>query len=59
LSSDRKSSPGPSFSGWGSGKAPGSGSRSNHGEARKELFAEQTPSEAKDEAEKRRRDMAK
>jgi hypothetical protein len=43
----------------GSGKTPGTGSRSNHGESRKELFAKDTPSEAKEEAEKRRRNVAK
>jgi hypothetical protein len=37
----------------------GDGSRSNHGEARKELAAEDKPSEAKEEAEKRRRDATK
>jgi hypothetical protein len=58
-SSDRKSSPGPSSSGTGSGKAPRMGSRPNHGEARKEFFAEDTPLEAKKEAEKRRRDEAR
>jgi hypothetical protein len=43
----------------GSGKTPGTGSRSNHGEARKELVAEDKPSEAKEDAEKQRRNAAK
>jgi hypothetical protein len=43
----------------GLSQGAGSGSRSNHGEARKEFFAEETPSEDKDEAEKRRRNAAK
>jgi hypothetical protein len=46
-------------SGTGLGKTPGTGSRSNHGETRKELVAEDKPSEAKEEAEKRRRESAK
>jgi hypothetical protein len=58
-SSDQKSSQGTTSSGTGSGKTPGTGSRSNHGEVRKELFTEDKPSEAKEEAEKRRRNEAK
>jgi hypothetical protein len=46
-------------SGTGSGKTLGTGSRSNHGEARKELVAEDKPSEAKEDAEKQRRNAAK
>jgi hypothetical protein len=45
-------------SGTDSGKTPGTGSRYNHGETRKELVPEDIPSEAKEEAEKRRRDAA-
>jgi hypothetical protein len=41
------------------GNSPGMGSRSNYGETRKEFFAENKPSEAKEEAEKGRRDAAK
>jgi hypothetical protein len=50
-----------SSSGTGSGKTPGTGIRSNHGEARKEIVEEQNRivSEAKEDAEKRRRDEAK
>jgi hypothetical protein len=51
----------PASSGTGSGKTTGTGSRSNHGEARKEIVEEQNRivSEAKEDAEKRRRDEAK
>jgi hypothetical protein len=45
----------------GSGKTPGTGSRSNHREARKEIVEKQNRivSEAKEDAEKRRRNKAK
>jgi uncharacterized protein with WD repeat len=51
----------PVTTGTGSGKTPGTGSRSNHGEARKDIVNEQNiiDSEAKEEAEKRRRDDEK
>jgi predicted phage gp36 major capsid-like protein len=51
----------PASSGTGSCKIPGMGSRSTHGEARKEIVEEQNRivSEAKEEAEKRGRDEAK
>jgi hypothetical protein len=51
----------PASLGTGSGKTPGTGSRSNHGEARKEIVKEQNriASEAKEDAEKQRRDKAK
>jgi hypothetical protein len=51
----------PASSGTGSGKTPGTGSRSNHGEARKEIVNDKNRivSEAKEDAEKRRRHEAK
>jgi hypothetical protein len=55
-SSNKKTS-----SGTGSGKTPGTGSRSNHWEARKEIVEEQNRivSEAKEDAEKQRCDESK
>jgi hypothetical protein len=51
----------PATTGTGSGKTPGTGSRSNHGEARKDIVDKPNRiiSEAKEEAEKRRRDDEK
>jgi hypothetical protein len=51
----------PVTTGTGSGKTPGTGSRSNHREARKDIVNEQNRivSEAKEEAEKQRRNDEK